>query len=86
METLNNILATNIRVAMAKENISITKLHLITGVARSSITDYRKGAVKQINLANLNKIANALNTKVSSLFLEGDTHGSNDHTTNQSGS
>lgn len=73
METLNNILATNLRVAMAKENISTTKLHLITGVARSSITDYRKGAVKQINLANLDKISNALNIKVSDLFKEGDT-------------
>ena len=71
-ETLNNIFATNLRVAMAKENISITKLHLITGVARSSITDYRKGDIKQVNLENLSKIAEALNTKVSALFLEGD--------------
>ena len=71
-ETLNNIFATNLRVAMAKENISITKLHLITGVARSSITDYRKGYIKQVNLENLSKIAEALNTKVSALFLEGD--------------
>lgn len=71
-ETLNNIFATNLRVAMAKENISITKLHLITGVARSSITDYRKGNIKQVNLENLSKIAEALNTKVSALFLEGD--------------
>lgn len=72
MEKLNNIIATNLRVAMAKENISVTKVHLLTGVSRSSITSYRKGDMKQINLANLNKIANALNTKVSSLFLEGD--------------
>ena len=71
-ETLNNIFATNLRVAMAKENISITKLHLITCVARSSITDYRKGDIKQVNLENLSKIAEALNTKVSALFLEGD--------------
>ena len=71
-ETLNNIFATNLRVAMANENISITKLHLITGVARSSITDYRKGDIKQVNLKNLSKIAEALNTKVSALFLEGD--------------
>ena len=71
-ETLNNIFATNLRVAMEKENISITKLHLITGVARSSITDYRKGDIKQVNLENLSKIAEALNTKVSALFLEGD--------------
>ena len=71
-ETLNNILATNLRVAMAKENISTTKLHLITGVARSSITDYRKGNIKQVNLENLSKIAEALNRKVSALFLEGD--------------
>ena len=71
-ETLNNIFATNLRVAMEKENISITKLHLITGVARSSITDYRKGNIKQVSLENLSKIAEALNTKVSALFLEGD--------------
>ena len=71
-ETLNNIFATNLRVAMAKENISITKLHLITGVAKSSITDYRKGNIKQVSLENLSKIAEALNTKVSALFLEGD--------------
>ena len=71
-ETLNNIFATNLRVAMAKENISITKLHLITGVAKSSITDYKKGNIKQVSLENLSKIAEALNTKVSALFLEGD--------------
>ena len=71
-ETLNNIFATNLRVAMAKENISIKKLHLITGVAKSSITDYRKGNIKQVSLENLSKIAEALNTKVSALFLEGD--------------
>lgn len=74
METLNNILATNIRVAMAKENISTTKLHLLTGVSRSSITEYRKGNIKQVNLESLSKIAGALNTKVSSLFLEGDSN------------
>lgn len=74
METLNNILATNIRVAMAKENISTTKLHLLTSVSRSSITEYRKGNIKQVNLESLSKIAGALNTKVSALFLEGDSN------------
>lgn len=74
METLNNILATNLRVAMARENINVTKLHLLTGVARSSITDYRKGNVKQVNLENLNKMAGALNTTVSDLFIEGDSY------------
>ncbi|MDW4448821.1 helix-turn-helix transcriptional regulator [Staphylococcus saprophyticus] len=74
METLNNILATNLRVAMARENINVTKLHLLTGVARSSITDYRKGNVKQVNLESLNKIAGALNTTVSDLFIEGDSY------------
>lgn len=74
METLNNILATNLRVAMARENINVTKLHLLTGVARSSITDYRKGNVKQVNLENLNKMASALNTTVSDLFIEGDSY------------
>lgn len=74
METLNNILATNIRVAMAKENISTTKLHLLTGVSRSSITEYRKGNIKQVNLESLSKIAGALNIKVSALFLEGDSN------------
>lgn len=73
METLNNILATNIRVAMAKENISTTKLHLLTSVSRSSITKYRKGNIKQVDLESLSKIAGALNTKVSALFLEGDS-------------
>ncbi|PTK95459.1 helix-turn-helix domain-containing protein [Staphylococcus gallinarum] len=72
METLNNTLATNIRVAMAKENISTTKLHLLSGVSRSSITEYRKGNIKQVNLESLSKIAGALNVKVSALFLEGD--------------
>ncbi|WP_204189980.1 helix-turn-helix transcriptional regulator [Staphylococcus sp. GDY8P79P] len=71
-ETLNNILATNLRVAMAKENINATKLHLLSGVSRSSITEYRKGNIKQVNLESLSKISNALNIKVSSLFLEGD--------------
>ena len=71
-ETLNNIFATNLRIAMAKENINATKLHLLSGVSRSSITEYRKGNIKQVNLESLSKISDALNIKVSSLFLEGD--------------
>ena len=74
METLNNILATNLRVAMAKENITTTKLHLITGVSRSSITEYRKGNIKQVNLESLSKISEVLNIKPSDLFIEGDSY------------
>ncbi|MEJ7393109.1 helix-turn-helix transcriptional regulator [Staphylococcus saprophyticus] len=74
MEKLNNIIATNLRVAMAKENISTTKLHLLSGVSRSSITEYRKGNIKQVNLESLSKIAGALNIKPSDLFIEGDSY------------
>lgn len=74
METLNNILATNLRVAMAKENISVTKVHLLTGVSRSSITSYRKGDMKQVDLVTITKLSEVLNIKPSDLFIEGDSY------------
>lgn len=73
METLNNIIATNLRVAMAKENISVTKVHLLTGVSRSSITSYRKGDMKQVDLVTITKLSEVLNIKPSDLFIEGDS-------------
>lgn len=74
MERLNNIIATNLRVAMAKENISVTKVHLLTGVSRSSITSYRKGDMKQVDLVTITKLSEALNIKPSDLFIEGDSY------------
>lgn len=71
-ETINNIFATNLRVAMAKRNISVTRLHLLSGVSRSSITEYRKGNMKMVNLRSVSKIAKVLNIKPSELFIEGD--------------
>lgn len=71
-ETINNIFATNLRVAMAKQNISVTKVHLLTGVSRSSITSYRKGDMKQVNLVTITKLSEVLNIKPSDLFIEGD--------------
>ncbi|MDW3859301.1 helix-turn-helix transcriptional regulator [Staphylococcus saprophyticus] len=74
MEKLNNIIATNLRVAMAKENISVTKVHLLTGVSRSSITSYRKGDMKQVDLVTITKLSEVLNIKPSDLFIEGDSY------------
>ncbi|MDW4144056.1 helix-turn-helix transcriptional regulator [Staphylococcus saprophyticus] len=74
MEKLNNIIATNLRVAMAKENISVTKVHLLTGVSRSSITSYRKGDMKQVDLLTITKLSEVLNIKPSDLFIEGDSY------------
>lgn len=74
MEKLNNIIATNLRVAMAKENISVTKIHLLTGVSRSSITSYRKGDMKQVDLVTITKLSEVLNIKPSDLFIEGDSY------------
>ncbi len=74
MEKLNNIIATNLRVAMAKENISVTKVHLLTGVSRSSITSYRKGDMKQVDLVTVTKLSEVLNIKPSDLFIEGDSY------------
>ncbi|WP_232164726.1 helix-turn-helix domain-containing protein [Staphylococcus nepalensis] len=71
-ETINNIFATNLRVAMAKRNISVTRLHLLSGVSRSSITEYRKGNMQMVNLRSVSKIAEVLNIKPSELFIEGD--------------
>ncbi|XVK95999.1 helix-turn-helix transcriptional regulator [Staphylococcus nepalensis] len=71
-ETLNNIFATNLRVAMAKRNISVTRLHLLSGVSRSSITEYRKGNMQMVNLQSVSNIAEVLNIKPSELFVEGD--------------
>lgn len=73
METLNNIIATNLRVAMAKENTNVTKVHLLTGVSRSSITSYRKGDMKQVDLVTITKLSEVLNIKPSDLFIEGDS-------------
>lgn len=64
--------ATNLRVAMARRNISVTRLHLLSGVSRSSITEYRKGNMQMINLRSVSKIAAVLNIKPSELFIEGD--------------
>ena len=74
MEKLNNIIATNLRVAMAKENISVTKVHLLTGVSRSSITSYRKGDMKQVDLVTITKLSEVLKVKPSDLFIEGDSY------------
>ena len=74
MEKLNNIIATNLRVAMAKENISVTKVHLLTGVSRSSITSYRKGDMKQVDLVTITKLSEVLNIKPSDLFIECDSY------------
>lgn len=71
-ETINNIFATNLRVAMAKRNISVTRLHLLSGVSRSSITEYRKGNMQMVNLQSVSNIAEVLNIKLSELFIEGD--------------
>lgn len=71
-ETINNIFATNLRVAMAKRNISVTRLHLLSGVSRSSITEYRKGNMQMVNLQSVSNIAEVLNIKPSELFIEGD--------------
>lgn len=71
-ETINNIFATNLRVAMAKRNISVTRLHLLSGVSRSSITEYRKGNMQMVNLQSVSNIAEVLNIKPSELFVEGD--------------
>lgn len=71
-ETINNIFATNLRVAMAKRNINVTRLHLLSGVSRSSITEYRKGNMQMVNLQSVSNIAEVLNIKPSELFIEGD--------------
>lgn len=71
MTKTSETLATNLRVIMARDRISITKLYIETGVARSTITAYRNGDVSMVNLSVLEKLANYLNVTVSTLFKEG---------------
>lgn len=67
---INETLATNIRVLMAKDKIRTSKMSDDIGIARSTLTQYREGQSKQVRLENLELIAKYLNVSVSDLFKE----------------
>lgn len=54
------------------KKISIMKLHSITGISRSTITDIENNKDRKPNTATLEKIANALSVSVDELFKEED--------------
>ncbi|CAC7213329.1 TPA: helix-turn-helix transcriptional regulator [Staphylococcus aureus] len=65
---LNEVFATNLRVIMARDNVSVQDLHNETGVSRSTISGYKNGKAEMVNLNVLDKLADALGVNVSELF------------------
>ncbi|GAB5779678.1 hypothetical protein JMUB7515_27950 [Staphylococcus aureus] len=57
---LNEVFATNLRVIMARDNVSVQDLHNETGVSRSTISGYKNGKAEMVNLNVLDKLADAL--------------------------
>ncbi|SCU31420.1 helix-turn-helix DNA binding protein [Staphylococcus xylosus] len=55
---INEILAENIRVLMAKKNKKITDVWRETSIARSTLTDLSKANTKQISFETLQKLSN----------------------------
>ncbi|MCD9066017.1 helix-turn-helix transcriptional regulator [Staphylococcus pasteuri] len=72
---LSEVLATNLRMLMARDKISVSEMAKETGIARRTITSYRDGRIKMVNLEILNKIADYLDVNVSMLFTK-NTHNS----------
>ena len=75
MNNLNEVLGTNIRIIMSRDKVTVTEIAKETGIARSTITSYRDGNLKMINLENLDAIADYLDVNVSMLFTR-NTHNS----------
>lgn len=57
---INEILAENIRVLMAKKNKNITDVWRETSIARSTLTDLCKANTKQISFKTLQELSNYL--------------------------
>ncbi|AAX90728.1 TPA: helix-turn-helix transcriptional regulator [Staphylococcus aureus] len=65
---LNEVFATNLRVIMARDNVSVQDLHEETGISKTTIITYRKGRNKAVNLIVVDKLADALGVNASELF------------------
>ncbi|MCE4985384.1 helix-turn-helix transcriptional regulator [Staphylococcus arlettae] len=55
---INEILAENIRVLMAKKNKNITDVWRETSIARSTLTDLCKANTKKISFKTLQELSN----------------------------
>ncbi|HDN3444317.1 TPA: helix-turn-helix transcriptional regulator [Staphylococcus aureus] len=65
---LNEVFATNLRIIMARDNVSVQDLHEETGISKTTIIAYRKGRNKAVNLIAVDKLADVLGVDVSELF------------------
>ncbi|HDD0210813.1 TPA: helix-turn-helix transcriptional regulator [Staphylococcus aureus] len=65
---LNEVFATNLRVIMARDDVSIKELQEKTGISMNTIISYRKGKRKGVDLTTVDKLADALGVNVSELF------------------
>ncbi|EJE99193.1 helix-turn-helix domain-containing protein [Liquorilactobacillus mali] len=59
---------TNLRVEMAKLNLTTTKLYELTGISRNTITYCRYGRVKALRSSTIKKLCKALNCTPNDLF------------------
>ncbi|MCY1584428.1 helix-turn-helix transcriptional regulator [Staphylococcus pettenkoferi] len=73
---LNEVLGTNIRILMARDKITVSKLAKEAGIARSTITSYRDGHIKMINLEVLDTIADYFGVNASVLLRRNDYNSS----------
>lgn len=67
-----DILAENLRVFLARKNMTITNLSKETGIARSTLTNIYYGHNEMIKFETLDKLAEYMNWNVWLLLLEDD--------------
>ncbi|MCH8641133.1 MULTISPECIES: helix-turn-helix transcriptional regulator [Staphylococcus] len=65
---INQILAQNIRVLMAKKDKKISDVWREADIARSTLTDLSKGKTKQISFSTLEKLSNYFEIETYKLF------------------
>lgn len=68
-EELLNVIVKNIRHFRIDRNLSQLELEHLAGLGENSLTNIENHKMKDLNLSTLNKIANALEVKITEFFV-----------------
>lgn len=68
-EELLNVIVKNIRHFRIERNLSQLELEHLAGLGENSLTNIENHKMKDLNLSTLNKIANALEIKITEFFI-----------------
>ncbi len=69
-EELLNVIVKNIRHFRIERKLSQLELEHLAGLGENSLTNIENHKMKDLNLSTLNKIANALEIKITEFFIK----------------